>query len=115
MKFMIIAALSIIASPALAFDAESVTNAAYKCWNIPAEAEDKPVQMSFDVVFDQRGAVKDISVTDYSPKDKHGEKVVRSASLAIERCSPYRDAEAGKFSIKMRTDIPENSPIDPFK
>lgn len=117
MKLTFIGAMvgCILASQALAFDADSVANDAYKCWNIPAGAADRPVRMTFDVLFDKSGAVKDITVTEYTPKDKFGETVVRSASIALERCSPYRDAEAGKFSVTMTTDYPDNEPINPFK
>lgn len=84
---------------------------AVRCWNIPPVVGAKTFWAVFDVVTDPDGSVIDISVVDF----EHGsqaERLVRSASRAIETCDPYR-TDSSSTRVEMRA--APVSPIDPFK
>jgi len=108
----IAALVTLIATQANADEASDLGRQAVFCWNIPAKYDERAVVV-FDVTLDSAGRVTDITVVEYSPPGDAGRDAVMSASLAVERCAPYSVAGAG--TRRMRMEIENSAPIDPFK
>lgn len=114
MKSVLIVSVALLATPALADDAATkIGEQAQKCWNMPSGVAGRGYTATLEVEFDKNGKVVDITAKKY-PKDAIGKTFVLSASRALERCSPYADATAGKALITFKE--PEaTKPINPFK
>lgn len=115
MRLAIVGLVAMVPSAAAADPANEIGDQAERCWNLSStilKAVAEPMA-DFDVLFDRVGAVKDITVVDYEPKNEIGEQIVRSASHAIERCSPYVGTSEGVNRVRMH--FREVPPIDPFK
>lgn len=104
--------LTAAATPVMGDEAFDLSRQAVSCWNIPAKYDERAVVV-FDVTFDSAGRVTDITVVEYDPPGDAGRDAVISASLAVERCAPYAVGAAG--TKRMRMEIENSSPIDPFK
>lgn len=94
--------------------AETLSEQAQKCWNPPPFSADADTDAEFDVLLTASGAVKDITVTTYKPQNDLGKEAVKSASKAIEMCSPYKGGAEGinKFRMTINED---GAAINPFK
>ncbi|GAA2817272.1 hypothetical protein GCM10010836_05730 [Aminobacter aminovorans] len=80
---------------------------------MPAGLTELP-DMTFDVLFDASGGVKDIAVVSFKPEGEEGKAVVIGASKAIEQCAPYKGAPEGIARVHIHWE-PEGQAIDPFK
>ena len=103
--------LLLVPAIAQADEADRIGDQAERCWIMPGDARD--VDVTFDVVFDAHGGVRDITVVQFRPSGESGKHIVRSASLGIERCAPYSGTKEGLNRVRMR--IEQDIPIDPFK
>lgn len=105
---------AVLATAAIArADALPIGEQVARCWNLPAAyvaADGSLPRIDFDVWLDADGDVLDIAVIDRSLD----QKLVLSASRAIELCSPYAGASAGKTRVVVGYP-PAKPPIDPFK
>lgn len=97
-------------------DAPSLEEQAAMCWSIPAGLETL-FASEFDVVLGAKGEVEDITVTRFDETAKGGRELVKSASRAIERCSPYRTDKTGtvKFTMDPMPLFEGVKTFDPFK
>lgn len=127
MKRCVIMALAVVAGIAGATAANeplTPSEQAIRCWLIPAKFfYGVEFSATFDVDLDEDGDVQDITVTSFSPETEDGKEIVRSASRAIEKCSPYNASGRQTFTmlwIEGNPATPDSKdrrkgPIDPFK
>ncbi|MFK4062222.1 MULTISPECIES: hypothetical protein [Brucella] len=113
MKFKFIGAVIIGLSTGTA-SAGTLAEQAQKCWNPPPFSADADFDAEFDVLLTASGAVKDITVTSYNPQSDLGKDAVKSASRAIEMCSPYQGGVEGLNKFRMMLDN-DGAAINPFK
>lgn len=97
-----------------AASAETLAEQAQKCWNPPPFSADADIDAEFDVLLTASGAVKDITVTSYKPQNDLGKEAVKSASKAIEMCSPYKGGVEGLNKFRITIDE-GGAAINPFK
>ena len=114
--------LLLLASPVAAAEKLSIGDQASRCWVITSAMKDSDFTAKFDVRMDSSGNVKDIAIVSYAPSTAAARRAVRSASQAIEQCSPYSiDDGASLYVVKMRWSggkpvLDKSSGlIDPFK
>lgn len=101
------------AANAASLDGASITESAVRCWNLPPTTD----LTGFDTAFLVKlvdGRVTEITVTDYQPVTDAGRSIVRSASLAIERCAPY-SSDDGEYSVRFSERSKNIAPLDPFE
>lgn len=79
-----------------ATDAEIITQAATKCWKVPADASYTRASATFEVTYDGNGEITDIVTVEYQPVRKAGEEFAVSAQNAILEC-------ANKTTVRSRT------------
>ncbi|QPA25435.1 hypothetical protein IR196_04890 [Brucella anthropi] len=113
MKYLFIGAV-IIGFSAGSASAETLAEQAQKCWNPPPFSSDAEIDAEFDVLLSANGAVKDITVTSYKPQNDLGKEAVKSASKAIEMCSPYKGGAEGIHKFRMTLED-DGATINPFK
>lgn len=77
------------------------------CWNPPPLAGTESVNVVFDVRFDGRGLVDDLSLVD-GDTDRAS---IEAAAMAVQRCAPY-DLEGQ--TVRIRFSFPGDGAIDPF-
>lgn len=94
--------------------AETLAEQAQKCWNPPPFSADADIDAEFDVLLTASGAVRDITVTSYKPRNDLGKQAVKSASRAIEMCSPYQGGNEGLNKFRM-TINEDGAAINPFE
>ncbi|WLF95663.1 hypothetical protein Q5698_08260 [Brucella intermedia] len=113
MRFIFVGAVA-LGVWAGAAHAETLAEQAQKCWNPPPFSADAEIDAEFDVLLTESGAVKDITVTSYKPRNDLGKQAVKSASKAIEMCSPYQGGNEGLNKFRM-TINEDGAAINPFK
>ncbi|MCO6050836.1 hypothetical protein NGM99_13715 [Mesorhizobium sp. RP14(2022)] len=114
MRALVAIGLSLSASAASAADLKEQI---YSCWSVPAGFEQGPPPLSFDVKLDGSGAVQDVTFIGEKPSDPTVEKLIRSSSLAIQRCSPYVAVKVGtqRVTLDLRDILDAQPEIDPLK
>lgn len=115
MRTLLISGLVICPTMTSAQEPASLEKQAARCWNMPAQAAETNFKGSFEVLLEGNGKVTDISVVSFSPEGKIGEQFVRTASRAIEQCSPYETDQIGVIRMNFDSQTAFEKPIDPFK
>lgn len=122
LRFPLTLVLFLAAGTVAAAESPSIGDQASRCWTITSAMNDSNFTAKFDVRMDASGNVVDIAVVSYGPSTAAARQAVRSASQAVQQCSPYSiDDGAGLYVAKMRwsngkpvLDKPAGL-IDPFK
>lgn len=111
---LIIWQLALGAALAAPSHADGILDQAMKCWNIPPHMATSEYRATLDVDLDARGEVVDITAVTYEPRTEFGKAFVRSASIGVQRCSPYQVETAGRVRLEFDTSHLGNSVIYPF-
>jgi len=89
-----------------ATEADLVANAMYKCWRMPAAAEDaENLQVRLNVKLVIGGHVESVTLIDQaasrrlSPGNTHWEVAERSAIAAVNKCAPYDFLPEARYGV----------------
>ena len=113
MKYLFIGAF-IFGFSTVSASAGTLAEQAQKCWNPPPFSADAEIDAEFDVLLSANGVVREITVTSYKPQNDLGKEAVKSASKAIEMCSPYKGEAEGIHKLRMTLED-DGAAINPFK
>lgn len=102
MRYLVVAALMALATPAFALEASDVA----KCFYPAPGAIGLGAEVDLAINLNSDGSISKVEVTRYSPDNDAGYDIARSAYRAVMSCAPYAGQIAGPVTVTLKVDEP---------